>query len=120
MRRLRSHGFAGLSGASIDVNDFKYVYGPNIDPENEQETVELSVKIDKQFDSGTPTAWALYSDQDQYFIADGTSGAFFFYFGEQHCVDSTNATVGVPMQTPTFNLGFVGTPFPAPLQLDNV
>lgn len=96
------------AGASIDVNDFKYVYGPNIDPENEQETVELSVKIDKQFDSGTLTAWALYSDQDQYFLADGTSGAFFFYFGEQHCVDSTNATVGVPMQTPTFNLGFVG------------
>ena len=106
------NGFAApdydSAGASIDVNDFKYVYGPNIDPENEQETVELSVKIDKQFDSGTLTAWALYSDQDQYFLADGTSGAFFFYFGEQHCVDSTNATVGVPMQTPTFNLGFVG------------
>ena len=74
------NGFAApdydSAGASIDVNDFKYVYGPNIDPENEQETVELSVKIDKQFDSGTLTAWALYSDQDQYFLADGTSGAF--------------------------------------------
>ena len=106
------NGFASpdydSAGASIDVNDFKWVYGPNVDPENEQETVELSVKIDKQFDSGTLTAWALYSDQDQYFLADGTSGAFYFYFGEQHCIDSTNATVGVPMQTPTFNLGFVG------------
>jgi iron complex outermembrane receptor protein len=106
------NGFAApdydSAGASIDVNEFKYVYGPNIDPENEQESVELSVKIDKQFDSGTLTAWALYSDQDQYFLADGTSGAFYFYFGEQHCVDSSNATVGVPMQTPTFNLGFVG------------
>ena len=106
------NGFASpdydSAGASVDVNEFKYVYGPNVDPENEQETVELSVKIDKQFDSGTLTAWALYSDQDQYFLADGTSGAFFFYFGEQHCIDSTNATTGVPMQTPTFNLGFVG------------
>ncbi len=96
------------AGASVDVNDFNWVYSPNVDPENKQETVEASIKVDKQFETGTLTAWALYSDQDQHFLADGTSGAFFFYFGEQHCVDSTNATIGVPLQTPTFNLGFVG------------
>ena len=97
------------SAASIDVNDFEWVYSPNVDPENEQETVELSVKIDKQFDSGTLTAWALYSDQDQYFLADGTSGAFGFYDNLSHCQQTAAARSiflgdSTPMQQPTFNL----------------
>jgi iron complex outermembrane receptor protein len=107
---------AGLTGfgvdntaASIDVNDFEFVYSPNVDPENEQETVEFSVKIDKQFDTGTMTAWALYSDQDQYFLADGTSGAFGFYDNLSHCQESAAARSlflgdNTPMQQPTFNL----------------
>jgi len=107
---------AGLTGfgvdntaASIDVNDFEFVYSPNVDPENEQETVEFSVKVDKQFDSGTMTAWALYSDQDQYFLADGTSGAFGFYDNLSHCQESAAARSlflgdNTPMQQPTFNL----------------
>lgn len=107
------------TAASIDVNDFNFVYSPNVDPENEQETVELSVKIDKQFDAGTMTAWALYSDQEQYFLADGTSGAFGFYNGLDHCQETALARSifagdGTPMQAPTFNLaGFspAGDPF---------
>jgi len=107
---------AGLTGfgvdntaASIDVNDFEFVYSPNVDPENEQETVEFSVKVDKQFDTGTMTAWALYSDQDQYFLADGTSGAFGFYDNLSHCQESAAARSlflgdNTPMQQPTFNL----------------
>ncbi len=107
---------AGLTGfgvdntaASIDVNDFEFVYSPNVDPENEQETVEFSVKVDKQFDTGTLTAWALYSDQDQYFLADGTSGAFGFYNNLGHCQQSAadrSLFLGdnTPMQQPTFNL----------------
>ena len=93
-------------GASIDVNEFPFVYVPNVDPENEQETTEISIKFDKELDGMTLTGWALYSDQEQYFLADGTSGAFNFYNGQQHCVDSSNATAGIPMQTPTFNFGF--------------
>ena len=107
------------AAASIDVNDFKFVYSPNVDPENEQETVELSVKVDKQFDTGTLTAWALYSDQEQYFLADGTSGAFGFYNNLDHCQQTAAARSlflgdGTPMQQPTFNLaGFspAGNPF---------
>ncbi len=98
------------TAASIDVNDFNFVYSPNVDPENEQDTLEVSIKVDKQFDTGTLTAWALYSDQDQYFLADGTSGAFGFYNGLDHCQQTAldrsiffgDAT---PMQAPTFNLG---------------
>ena len=102
------------AAASIDVNDFQFVYSPNVDPENEQETVEFSVKVDKQFDDGTLTAWALYSDQEQYFLADGTSGAFGFYNGLGHCQQSAadrSILLGdnTPMQQPTFNIaGFNG------------
>ena len=97
------------TAASIDVNDFEWVYSPNVDPENEQETVEFSIKIDKQFESGTLTAWALYSDQDQYFLADGTSGAFGFYDALGHCQQSAaerSLFLGdnTAMQQPTFNL----------------
>ena len=97
------------TAASIDVNDFEWVYSPNVDPENEQDTLEVSVKVDKQFDTGTLTAWALYSDQDQYFLADGTSGAFGFYDNLGHCQQSAAARSlfagdNTPMQQPTFNL----------------
>jgi iron complex outermembrane receptor protein len=107
------------SAASIDVNDFEFVYSPNVDPENEQDTLEVSVKVDKEFDTGTLTAWALYSDQDQHFLADGTSGAFGFYNNLDHCQQSALdrslfAGDNTPMQQPTFNLGGfspAGNPF---------
>jgi len=97
------------TAASVDVNDFEWVYAPNVDPENEQETLEVSVKVEKEFDTGTLTAWALFSDQDQYFVADGTSGAFGFYDNLGHCQQSAAARSlflgdNTPMQAPTFNL----------------
>ena len=107
------------AAAAVDVNEFEWVYSPNVDPENEQETLELSVKIDKQMDAGTLTAWALFSDQEQYFLADGTSGAFGFYNNLDHCQQTAADRSlflgdGTPMQQPTFNLaGFSpdGNPF---------
>ena len=97
------------TAAAVDVNEFEWVYSPNVDPENEQETVEFSIKVDKQLESGTLTAWALYSDQDQYFLADGTSGAFGFYNNLDHCQQTAadrSLFLGdnTPMQQPTFNL----------------
>ena len=107
------------TAASIDVNEFEWVYSPNVDPENEQETLEFSVKIDKQLETGTLTAWGLFSDQEQYFLADGTSGAFGFYNNLDHCQQTAadrSLFLGdnTPMQAPTFNLaGFSpdGDPF---------
>ena len=93
----------GIPDFYIDVNEHQFVFTPNVDPENKQETTEFSIKLDQEMDWGTLTAWALLSDQEQHFLADGTSGAFGFYFGEQSCVDSLIATVGFPMQSPTFN-----------------
>ena len=105
--------------ASIDVNDFQFVFSPNVDPENEQETIEFSIKVDKELDVGTLSAWALYSDMEQHFIADGTSGAFGFYNSKDHCLETAAARSvflgdGTPMAQPTFNLagfGPGGNPF---------
>ncbi|MDA9191163.1 TonB-dependent receptor [bacterium] len=107
------------TAAAVDVNEFEWVYSPNVDPENEQETLEFSVKIDQQLENGTITAWALFSDQEQYFLADGTSGAFGFYNNLDHCQQTAADRSlflgdGTPMQQPTFNLaGFSpdGNPF---------
>lgn len=101
------------TAASVDVNDFDFVYSPNVDPENKQETIEFSIKVDKELEIGTLTAWALYSDQEQSFIADGTSGAFGFYDGTTACQESALARSlfagdGTPTAAPTFNLD--GTP----------
>ena len=91
---------AGFTPA--DVNDHQFVFSPNIDPENEQETTEFSIKFDYDMDWATATAWMLYSDVEQYFLADGTSGAFGFFFGEATCNTSTAALTGFPVQQPTF------------------
>ena len=86
-----------------DVNDHQFVFSPNIDPENEQETKEFSIKFDYDMDWATATAWMLYSDVEQYFLADGTSGTFGFFFGEPTCVSSLAAQTGFPVQQP-FNV----------------
>lgn len=85
-----------------DVNNHQFAFSPNIDPKNEQETTEFSIKFDYDMDWATATAWMLYSDVEQYFVADGTSGAFGFFFGEATCQASTAALAGFPIQSPTF------------------
>ncbi len=105
--------------ASLDVNDADFVFSPNVRPENDQETLEFSIKMDKELDIGVLTAWALYSDQEQSFLADGTSGAFGFYNAKDHCQQTAadrSILLGdaTPMQQPTFNIaGFTpdGNPF---------
>ena len=96
--------FVGFLGpdADIDVNDHEFVFSPNIRPENEQETIEASLKIDYDMDWASVTAWMLYSDQDQFFSADGTSGAFGFYFPQPRCIASFAANAGATVQSPTF------------------
>ncbi len=85
-----------------DANDHQFVFSPNVDPENEQETLEASIKVDYDMDWATLTSWALYSDVEQFFSADGTSGAFGFYFADPTCLATTAALQGFPVQTPTF------------------
>ncbi len=98
-------GFAAFLGNPDffeEVNDHQFVFAPNVDPENGQETFEFSAKFDYEMDWATLTGWTLYSDQEQYFTADGTSGAFGFYFGDPTCNATTAALAGTTVQSPTF------------------
>jgi iron complex outermembrane receptor protein len=73
-----------------DVNDHKFIFQHNVDSDNNQEALELSVKADYEFENGyTLTGWMLYSDIQNDFIADGTSAAFGFFQGNDACLDST-------------------------------
>ena len=85
-----------------DVNAHQFSFEPNRDPSNDQESKDFSIKVDYDMDWATITGWFLYSDIEQAFLADGTSGAFGFFFTEPSCISST-ANV--------FNQGFL---LPAP------
>lgn len=131
--------YADLSGASIafnaafhlpnfaaanpaffeDVNDHQFNFYSNIRPSNDQETFEISAKVDHQFDDLTLTAWVLYSDVDQELTADGTSADFArFTFpagtpdsiaASNLCFQTTAELTGFPINQP----GFIGaTPVP--------
>ena len=103
-----------------DVNDHPFDYYSNIRPFNEQQTFEISAKVEHQFDDMTLTAWALYSDVDQLLTADGTSAdfaRFTFPTGTQASLDASNscfattaALTGFPTNPPTF-IGQTPIPF---------
>jgi len=98
------------TGGFFDVNDWDFVFAPNIDPINEQEAFEASVKVDWDLDFATLTGWLLYSDIDNEFLTDGTSGAFGFFATEPSCVASSAAITDPGLfPPPTFN-GGTGVP----------
>ncbi|MEM1113598.1 MAG: TonB-dependent receptor [Pseudomonadota bacterium] len=78
----------------VNDNDFQYIF--NVPPENEQETLFLSVKADYEFDSGAVfTGIVAYDDLEESLLSDGTSAAFGGYsFGAPEsasaCLDSYN------------------------------
>jgi iron complex outermembrane receptor protein len=70
-------GIVGNPDLYKDVNDanFKYVF--NVPPENEQESLFLSVKADYELDSGAVITGILaYDDLEEHLLSDGTSAAF--------------------------------------------
>lgn len=72
-----------------DLNGHDFAFDNNIDPTNDQEATEFSVKADYDLGWANLTAWGLYSDIENDLSADGTSGAFQFFFPEQQCIDTT-------------------------------
>jgi iron complex outermembrane receptor protein len=113
--------FAGVDPTFFeDVNDHPFDFYSNIDPINEQQTFEMSAKIEHQFENMTLTAWALYSDVDQLLTADGTSADFarFTFPGatpdsvaaSNSCFATTAALTGFPTNPPTF-IGQTPVPF---------
>ena len=61
---------------SIDFEENGNAYYGNIIPTNDQETVEISAKVDHEMENHTLTAWMLYSEVEQDLMADGTSADF--------------------------------------------
>ena len=115
--------FAGVDPAFFeDVNEHPFGFYSNIRPTNDQQTFEVSAKIEHDFDAVTLTAWALYSDVDQSLTADGTSADFarFLDFtgsatgdlarANAACFASTAALTGFPLNAPTF-IGQIPVPF---------
>lgn len=99
-----------------DVNEHDFIFQNNVNPSNEQESMDFSIKVDYDMDWASVTAWALYSDVDQNFLADGTSGAFGFFNTEPNCIASAAAlaALGVPFPPPTSNTGVPATSFYGP------
>ena len=92
-------GTPGSESFYQDVNTHDFIFAGNVRPVNEQDVLEFSVKADWEMDWGTVTAWGFYSDTEDTFIADGTSGAFGFYGGTDACQSSLTALT--PSYTPT-------------------
>ena len=87
--------FTGVSELFEDVNEHAFNFQPNIDPDNDQESFDISIKADYDMDWATLTGWFLYSDIDQSFLADGTSAAFSFFDADPNCIASAASTASV-------------------------
>lgn len=86
---------------NIDVNDHNFVFTRNINPENNQETFEASLRLVQSLtDSIELTGYVSYSDTNNDFFADGTSGTFGFFNNESNCIASAAALRGFPVQAP--------------------
>ena len=89
-----------------NVNNHPFVFHPNIDPENDQETIDFSIKADYDMGWASLTSWFLYSKIDQSFLADGTSGAFGFFASDPVCQQTAaSAVITDPLPPPQFNPG---------------
>lgn len=103
-------GTPGSESFYQDVNTHEFIFAGNVRPVNEQDVLELSVKADYDMDWATLSAWAFYSDTEDTFIADGTSGSFAFYNSTETCLNTLTALA--PSYTPNVPGGV--TPMAAP------
>jgi len=71
-----------------EVDDHNFFFQPNIDSSNDQEALELSIKVDHAMDWGDFTGWLLYSDIENSLGSDGTSAAFQFFANDPLCLSS--------------------------------
>jgi len=101
---LDAAGATSVPAFALDVNDHEFFYRNNVDPENEQENFNFSLKSDYDaWDWGSLTAIFSYNNQENFFIADGTSAAFGLYNARPHCLESYAARRGdTPLPSPFF------------------
>lgn len=108
--------FLGVPVFQEDANDHPFVYLNNVRPVNEQDNLNLSIKGEFDVGPGTLTAIAAYNDQENFFLTDGTSAAFFLYSATASCTASNDARMAdTPLPAPFFYVpsgGFVGSFLP--------
>ncbi len=112
-------GFVEATGVTIpewyeNVSDHNFYFQPNIDSSNDQEALELSVKVDHQMDWGTFTGWALYSDIENSLGSDGTSGAFQFFADDPLCLSSHAELFNISSTDPSTHAPGAFSILPAP------
>jgi iron complex outermembrane recepter protein len=102
-----------------DVNTHDFRYYSNIKPLNNQETAEVSAKLEHDLGFARLTGWVQYSNIKNDLLADGTSADFARYTfpgatpasvaASNRCFSSTAALTGFAVNRP----GFIGaTPVP--------
>jgi iron complex outermembrane receptor protein len=64
---------------NADVNDHDFTFAFNVPGENEQDSLELSLKADWDLDGYDVTAVLSYNDLEEYLLSDGTSASFYGY-----------------------------------------
>ncbi|MDH5228249.1 MAG: TonB-dependent receptor plug domain-containing protein, partial [Gammaproteobacteria bacterium] len=89
-----------------DANKHNFRYINNVDPRNEQENINLSIKGDWDVGFGTLTSYLAYNDQTNYFLTDGTSDAFLLYAADATCQASNDAN----LTDPGYEAPFFGIP----------
>lgn len=109
--------FLGAPPFQEDANAHEFIYLNNVKPVNEQENLNLSIKGEWELASGnTLTAIAAYNDQENFFLTDGTSAAFFLYSLTGSCLASNDARLAdTPLPPPFFYApsgGFVSSFLP--------
>jgi len=96
--------FVGVTGAAEwyeEVDDHNFFFQPNIDSTNDQEALEVSVKVDHEMDWGNFTGWFLYSDIENSLGSDGTSAAFQFFADDPLCVSSNTELFNISGADPS-------------------
>lgn len=95
----------GVDEFNIDANRHRFVFTPNIDPDNDQRTIEASLRLRQALsDKIDLVAYGAFSDIRNHFYADGTSGTFGFFNAETTCATTSAALAGYPVQAP-FGIG---------------
>lgn len=100
---------------NADVNEHEFTFAFNVPGENEQDSLELSLKADWDLDGYDVTGVLSYNDLEEYLLSDGTSASFYGYELTGQCqTDRTtlnNAPVGLGGANRTDLFGEFFAPF---------
>ena len=108
---------SGLPNAALfneDVNTHKFDFVNNIDPTNDQEALDVSLKFDTDLGIGKLTAWALYSDIQNSLGSDGTSASYGFFNADAGCQASAGQVFNSGFALPPPQIIFFAAPMTVP------